>query len=386
MYDADLAFNFSSPTRIVFGAGSLEELPMELETLACDKALIVTDTNLRKHTEIIDKAEKILGRRWAGTYEGVRPDSDLNSIERGAQHARDIGADSVISIGGGSAMDTAKGVALLMAHGGKLLDHQGFQNIPSDIAPHIAVPTTAGTGSEVTYAFVAKDLEAKKKLLFCDFHLIPPVAILDPECTVDLPKTLTAATGVDALTHAIEAMHSMQREPVADALAMHAIRLIRTHLPRVLEAPSDLESRGQMLLASTMAGMAFGNAQVGLVHAMAHTIGARHGVHHGTANGICLAPVIRFNAEEVPEVYAEAGVCFGLPRTNSATDDAMRFADEMEKFVAGCGLPTRLGQAGIVEADLAACAEQTLEDGSIVYNPRFAMDPDMLLELYKTFL
>ena len=221
MYDADLSFNFSSPTRIVFGASSLEEIPMELETLGCEKAVIITDENLRKHTTIIDRAEKILGRRWAGTYEGVRPDSDIKSIEDGAHYARGVNADSIISIGGGSAMDTGKGIALLLTHGKTLLDHQGFQNVPGPIAPHIAIPTTAGTGSEVTYAFVAKDIEAKKKLFYCDFHLIPPVTILDPECTVDLPATLTAATGIDALTHAIEAMHSMQREPIADALAMH---------------------------------------------------------------------------------------------------------------------------------------------------------------------
>ncbi len=382
MYGSDLSFNFFSPTKIVFGNGTLEELPMELEALNASRTLLVTDQTLKEHTSIVDRAEKVLRQRHVGTYCDVTPDAEVSCIERGVSMARELEADSIVSVGGGSVMDAGKGIALLLAHGGQLMDHQGFQNLPGKIAPHIAVPTTAGTGSEVSYVFVTK--EAKKKVLFCDFHLIPPCTILDPEVTVDLPAGLTAATAIDALTHAIEAMHSNQRQPFADAMAKEAIHLIRTYLPQALADGQDLTARGQLLGAATMAGIAFSNAQVGLVHAMAHSVGARHGVHHGTANAICLPHVIRFNTEACADVYAAAARAFGLaPSGQGDVADTMAFADAIAEFVADCGLPTRLSEVGLSEDDLAGCAAASLNDGSIVYNPRFAMDVNLLLPVFQ---
>ena len=237
--------------------------------------------------------------------------------------------------------------------------------------PHIAIPTTAGTGSEVTKHAVIKDLEAQQKLLFGDFHLYPRVAILDPELTVGMPAAITAGTGLDALTHAFEALHAMQAEPIADALALHAIRLLVANLKKTLDIPGDLTARGQMLLASTMAGIAFDNAQVGLVHAIAHTVGARHHVHHGTANAILLPHVLRFNADVAAEAYREGGTAMGVVTAgmeDAAAVDAVSQA--ITRFVAGAGLPTRLRDVGVAEADLSAIAEGTLTDGSIVYNPK----------------
>ena len=224
---------------------------------------------------------------------------------------RACGADAVISIGGGSVMDTAKGIAILLKEGGSLLDYQGFQVLTRRQTPHIAIPTTAGTGSEVTYVAVVKDHQKKQKLLFGDYHIIPDTAILDPALTVDLPPRLTAATGLDAFSHGLEALSSAQREPVADALGLHAIRLIKEFLPRALKNGADLAARGQMLIAASLGGAAFSNAQVGLIHAIAHVVGARHGVHHGMANAILMPHVMRFNNSVVADRFRLAAEAMG---------------------------------------------------------------------------
>jgi alcohol dehydrogenase len=301
----------------------------------------------------------------------VKPDSSVDVVNRGAAKAKELGADAIVSIGGGSSIDTAKGIAIVHAFGGSLRDHQGFQGFSRPTTPHVAIPTTAGTGSEVTKVAVIKDEEAHQKLLFGDFHIYPRVAILDPVLTVGMPRAITAGTGLDALTHAIESMHAMQAEPIADALALHAIRLVTQHLPAALATPSDLHHRGQMLIAATIAGIAFDNAQVGLVHAIAHTVGARHGVHHGTANAIALPHVLRFNADVAAEAYRAVGVAMGIVTTamnDIAAVDTV--AKAIEKLVAEVGLPTRYRDAGVPESDLKKIAEVTLTDAAIVYNPK----------------
>jgi alcohol dehydrogenase len=384
MYDADMNFNYQAPTRIVYGVGTVAELAAELEAIGGQKAVLVTDKFLREHTDLVDKAQKGLSSRFAGVFDGTEPDASFESIAAGYEAAKAMGADSVVSLGGGSAMDTGKAIAMLLAHGGELMDHQGVHTLPGPVVPHICVPTTAGTGSEVSYVFIAKDTKDRRKHIFCDFNLTPPVALLDPALSTGLPNHLTAATAIDALTHAVEAMQSQQRQPLADMYGREAIARIATYLPKAIADNNDLQARGELLLAATMAGVSFSNAQVGLVHAMAHAIGARHGVHHGLANAICLPHVIRFNAETCPEVYADCGRAFGLaPSGEGDLADTMRFADRVESFLAEVGLPTRLSEVGVPEDDLEACAAQATEDGSIIYNARFAMMPDLVLGVFQ---
>jgi alcohol dehydrogenase class IV len=370
-YGTDLSFLHFSPTKVVFGAKSLAELPSEVDGLSATRALVVTDAVLASRTDLVERVKKALGRRFAGVYSDVTPDSAVGIVDRGAARAKELEADVIVSIGGGSSIDTAKGIAIVHAFGGSLRDHQGFQGFTAPTTPHIAIPTTAGTGSEVTKVAVIKDEDAHQKLLFGDFHLYPRVAILDPELTFGMPALITAGTGLDAFTHAIEAMHAMQAEPIADALALHAIRLVVRHLPAVMKEPTGVLHRGQMLLAATMAGIAFDNAQVGLVHAIAHTVGARHHVHHGLANAIALPHVLRFNADVAAEAYREAGVAMGVS-TEGMPDDAAvdTIARAVLRLVADVGLPTRYRDVGVPEADLPAIAELSLSDGSIVYNPK----------------
>jgi alcohol dehydrogenase class IV len=382
-YDDSLSFLHYAPTRVVFGAGSLTEAAPELDQLGVSRAVIVTDRVLAEKTDLVTKLRGVLGARCAGVYADAIPDSGLHIVDAGAAYARSVGADSLVSLGGGSAIDTAKGMAVVLTEGGSLIDHQGFQNLTRRQTPHLSIPTTHGTGSEVTRYAVIKDHEERHKLLFGDFHLMPDVAILDPALTVGMPPVIAAGTTMDALTHALEGMHSLQRNPIADALGLHAARLIWRYAERSMSAPKDLAARGQLLVASTMAGTAFDNAQVGLVHAIAHSVGGRHGVHHGLANAIALPHVIRFNAPDAAAVYAEVARALGLSSSTSDEEAAEALAKGVADLSRRVGLPLRYRDVGVPEADLPAIAELAVTDGSIVYNPRLAMDPDLVLGVLK---
>jgi alcohol dehydrogenase class IV len=210
-YGGDLSFLFFNPTRVVFGDGASSDAAVELRGLGRSRALVVTDRFLAEKTDIVAKIVKSLGSACVGVFSDVPSDSGVHVVNAGAAFGREKGADSLVSVGGGSVIDTTKGIAIVLREGGSLLDYQGFQVLTRDQTPHIAIPTTAGTGSEVTYVAVVKDHEKKQKLLFGDFHIIPNVAILDPSLTVALPPLLTAATGLDAFSHGLEALSSAQR-------------------------------------------------------------------------------------------------------------------------------------------------------------------------------
>jgi alcohol dehydrogenase class IV len=383
-YGTDLNFSVYQPTRVVFGDGVIGELPLECKRLGIERAMVVTDRILREKTDVIARVEKVLGARLGGIYDGVIPDTGVEVIDDGARAARERGCDGLISVGGGSAIDTAKGMAIVLTEGGSIRDHQGASRLTRRQTPHISVPTTAGTGSEVSLYIVVKDHSAHEKMHFMDDRIIPDAAILDPSLTVGMPPQLTAATGMDALTHAIEAYTSINRNPIADGLALQAIRLIAEHLPRAVADGSDKVARGQMLLAANIAGMAFNSTGVGLVHAMAHVVGARHGVHHGTANAICLPHVIRFNSDELGARYRDVAEALGVDARDLGDEMAGEAAAQaVAQLNARVKLPPRLRDVGVPESDLDACAEHSLSDGAIVYNGKFAAEKDLVLGVYK---
>ena len=383
-YDANLNFVFWSPTKIVFGENTALDVAIEVENLKCKKALVVTDRELAKNTDIPERIKKVLGNLCVGIFTDVEPDSGIHIVNQGAKLGKELGADCIVSVGGGSAIDTAKGMAILLKEGGKLQDYVGFQILTRPQTPHIVIPTTAGTGSEVTYVAVIKDHEEGRKLLFGDYNILPNVAILDPKMTEGLPPKLTAATGMDAMSHAIEALHSLQREPIADGMALHAIRLIKEFLPKAVENGKDMMARGEMLIAANMAGIAFSNAQLGVVHALAHSVGARFKVHHGLANSILLPACLRYNADACGEVYLDIlsalGVNIGGVRPDKAGDVV---ADKIIEFTKKLGLPQRLRDVGVPEEGLKECSELALSDGAIVYNPKFISDSEEVLKIYQ---
>ncbi|MCU1281332.1 MAG: L-threonine dehydrogenase [bacterium] len=383
-YAADLNFSIYQPTRVVFGDGTVGELALECKRLGIERAMIVTDRVMRERTDVVARVEKALGARLGAIYDGVIPDTGVECIDEGARQAKEHGCDGLVSVGGGSAIDTAKGMAIVLTEGGSIRDHQGASRLSRRQTPHIAVPTTAGTGSEVSLYIVVKDERAHEKMHFMDDRIIPDAAVLDPSVTVAMPPQLTAATGMDALTHAIEAYTSINQNPIADGLALQAIRLIARHLPRAVAEPTDKLARGQMLIAANIAGMAFNSTGVGLVHAMAHVVGARHGVHHGTANAICLPHVIRFNADELGACYRDVAEALGVDARDLGDEMAGEAAAQAVALLsARIKLPSKLREVGVPEGDLEACAEGSLSDGAIVYNGKFAAEKDLVLGVYK---
>jgi alcohol dehydrogenase len=383
-YGADLNFSVYQPTRVVFGDGTVTELALECKRLGIERAMIVTDRVMRERTDVVARVERALGARLGAIYDGVIPDTGVEVIDMGAQLARDERCDGLVSVGGGSAIDTAKGMAIVLTEGGSIRDHQGASRLSRRQTPHIAVPTTAGTGSEVSLYIVVKDRNAHEKMHFMDDRIIPDAAILDPSVTVAMPAGLTAATGMDALTHAIEAYTSINKNPIADGLALQAMRLVARHLPRAVAEPDNKVARGQMLIAANIAGLAFNSTGVGLVHAMAHVVGARHGVHHGTANAICLPHVIRFNADELGACYRDVAEALGVDARDLGDEMAGEAAAQaVAQLSARIKLPARLRDVGVPEADLEACAEGSLSDGAIVYNGKLAADKELVLGVYK---
>lgn len=382
-YDRGLAFIYRNPTRLVYGEDAVNEVEQEVTDLGCRRAFVVTDRGV-VDAGLAERVEKALGKRHAGTFDGCIQDSSLEVIREGAEIARGKDADILVSVGGGSTIDTAKAMAIVLKEGGRIKDYAGMQNLTRPQTPHIVIPTTAGTGSEVTYFAVVKDWEESRKLEFAEDHIIPNVGILDPTMTAGLPPGLTATTGMDAFSHALEAIHTTQSSPIADALAIRAIELIVTYLPRCVENGGDLFARGQQLLASTMAGIAFCNAQVALVHAMAHTLGGLFGMPHGMANSILLPHVVRYNLDACADRYVLVARAMGL-NTEGLVDDVVgaSVADAISKFTQSIGVPQQLREAGVPEDGLVKASEVTLSQGPMVFNPKLVSDPEEILAVYK---
>jgi alcohol dehydrogenase class IV len=381
-YDADLNFNYFSPTKVIFGQGSIAELPMEVRALGA-RAFLVTDPGLIE-AGLVEPVKRQLGDLLAGVYSEVPQDSGMEIVDQGAEQALAAGADVIVSLGGGSVIDTAKGICIVLKEGGSLRDFQGMQILTRLQTPHIVIPTTAGTGSEVTSGAVVLDKDQGQKIIIFEYFNTPRVAILDPRMTEKLPPHLTASTGMDAMTHAVESYVAQARNPISDSAALHAIKLIVNYLPPAVENGANLAARGQMQIAALLAGWAFSNAMVGLAHAMAHSLGAVCRVPHGLANGILLPHVMRYNLDEVPELTADIGAAMGLATSDmDSLERAKAAADKMEAFAKSVGLDQRLKDFNLTEDQLKECAELSMSDGSIVYNPKMVVDADQVLNIYR---
>ena len=385
-YDEDLSFNYFGPTKIVFGIDSTKDVEIEMNSLGGTRAVVVTDKGIID-AGLIEEITKTLGNKCAGVFSEIPQDTGVEVVDAGAAFARENKADIVISVGGGSVIDTAKGMCILLKEGGNLRDFNGIQLLNRLQTPHIVIPTTAGTGSEVTNAAVIMDKEMGQKRLLVENYNVPRMAILDPKMTEKLPKLLTASTGMDAMTHAVEALHSIPHEPITDALAVHAIRLLARYLPVCTENGSDLIARGQVQIAATMAGWAFGNAMVGIVHAMAHSIGAVAHVPHGIANGILLADCMDYNLEEAAGAYAMVAEAFGV--REPAMDDmeaAKASIVAMRSFSKKIGHPQKLSEMKVTPSDIEKAADMSLSDGSIINNPRMVFEVSEVLDIFNKVL
>jgi alcohol dehydrogenase len=380
-------FEFSLGARVLYKRGLAYELGDLAAGLGAQRAFIIADhgvaavgllepviAGLQKHIEVV------------GAYTDVPANSSVESVMEAASAARDVQADLVVAVGGGSPIDTAKAVRIVLTHGGHLLDYQGYHVIDSPLVPMIVVPTTAGTGSEVTTFAVIRDHANDLKITFSSHYLVPNMAVLDPAMTVSLPPRLTAATGMDALSHAIETYVSSENSPFSDSLALHAIDIISTHLRDAVRDGANMEARGQLLIASTMAGLAFSNGFLGIVHALSHAVGGKFAVHHGTLNAIFLPPVMRFNSNFVPDRYVRIAKALGVNAGGRSNEAVV--ADgiaSVHTLTTECGLPTTLREVGVTEGSLPELATTALVDIAIYTNPQPATEEQLLEMLYEVW-
>jgi alcohol dehydrogenase class IV len=357
---------FSFPTRTLYGAGALRELPANLAKLGIARPLVVTDAGLAK-TDALRLLAAVLGENGQGQswfpYAGAHPNLIEADVTESAALIRQHGCDGVIAIGGGSPLDAGKAARLLAKHPGFPLAK--FCEKPADwsgLLPFIAIPTTAGTGSEVgRSSVITLDTTRRKAVLFHP-ELLAKLVILDPELTVGLPVKLTAATGADALTHCIESFTCPQFHPLCDGVALEGIHLIINALPRAVRDGTDLDARGKMLVAAAMGAIAF-QKDLGVVHSLAHPLSTLFGMHHGLANALCLVAGMKFCAARKPGLYRRVGLACGLEvqRVSDSEADARTIAFIAE-FLAGLGLNTKLREHGAKPVLLEALVAQAVDD------------------------
>ena len=381
-------FQFQCRTKVIFGVGTINEIPDEIKALDSKRALIVTDKVVR-NLDFFKKIVNILKSseiKLVGIFDEVPVNSEIEIVNKGYKLAKEKNIDILIAVGGGSVIDTTKGMNILLTEGGDLLeDHQGVYLLKRPLKNLIAIPTTAGTGSEVTFAAVIKDSNQKLKISFISPYLAPNTAILDPNVTVSCPPKLTASTGMDALSHAIESIHSLQNELITDALALNAIRLINENLREAVNNGENIEVRGNMLIAANMAGLAFTNALVGVVHAMAHALGGYCDVPHGIANSIMLPYGMEYNLEYCKR-YALVAQAFGIDiRGLSGKEAGKKAIDAVWQLTKDCDMPQKLREVGVKIEDLNKVAEDAMCDGSIYNNPREATVEDIEDILRKAY-
>lgn len=388
-----LFFEFHNPTKVVFGSGLVADLQAELSQIGARRYFLVSDRGLEALGLPARVAASLedAGVEVVGTYLDVPENSEVGSVRACADTARAAGADGLVALGGGSVIDTAKCADILLSEGGDLVDdHSGAGTLRRPLKPLVAIPTTAGTGSEVTRAAVILDEANSVKLSFSDTFLLPSLAVLDPELTLSLPPGLTATTAMDALTHAVESYVSPQWSPVSEALAAGAVRLIFANLEAAVADGSDLETRGALLVAAAMAGIAFSHAMVGCVHGMAHAVGGLFHVPHGAANAILLPHGLAYNRREIEErLGGLAPFVSGLTRDEEALAPAERVVAALGNLTARLGaagaLATRLRDVGVPEDGLGAIAEATVMDGTSFYNPREVVAEEILPHLRDAY-
>lgn len=367
-------FEFQLGPRVVYQAHLVDELGSEVARLGGARALMITDHSV-VHAGMAQRVQTGLAEvvEVVGVFSDVPTHSSVATVEQGAALARETGADLLITVGGGSPLNTAKAIRMLLAGGGQLRDYHTADLPNRSPVPLVAIPTTAGTGSEVAPFATIRDEVQHRNLTFASPFLAPDLAVLDPTMTRTLPKHVTAATGMDALTHAIEAFVSTRANVISDSLALQAIDMISNNLRAAVHTGDDMEARGQMLLASCMAGMAFSSALLGIVHAMSHTIGGQFDVHHGTANAILLPHGMRFNSVVVPNRYSRIARALGVNAGGRAEEHVIEDGiAAVTALAADCGLPTRLRDVGVPEDAVPAIADGTLTDSAIITNPRVA--------------
>ncbi len=371
---ADQTFGFFIPTVSLMGVGSSKETGEQARALGATKLLIVTDAGLAKMgvADMIKTQLEAAGLS-AVIFDGAEPNPTDKNVADGVTVYREHACDGIVSLGGGSAHDCAKGVGLVIGNGGDIRDFEGVNKSTRPMPPFLAINTTAGTASEMTRFCIITNTDTHVKMAIVDWRCTPNIAINDPVLMVGKPPALTAATGMDALTHAVEAYVSTAATPITDACALQAIRLISEYLRPVVANGQNLEARDKMAYAEYLAGMAFNNASLGYVHACAHQLGGFYNLPHGVCNAILLPAVCEFNLIACPQRFADIAVAMGENITGLSTVEAAAKAiAAIRKLSADIGIPAGLKALNVKEEDLPVMAENAQKDACMATNPRKA--------------
>ena len=372
-----------------FGAGARKELPEVLNRMGLKKALVCSDKGLIKVGTTAKVTEVLDGINFPyEIYSEIKPNPTVTNVKQGVEAFKNSGADCIIAIGGGSSMDTAKGIGIVSNNPefADVVSLEGVAPTKHKSVPIIALPTTAGTGAEVTINYVIIDEERQAKMVCVDPNDIPAVAIVDPELMYSLPKGLTAATGMDALTHAIEGYITKGAWVMSDMYELQAIKMIAENLPIAVEEPTNPGGREGMALAQYIAAQAFSNVGLGLVHGMAHPMGSLHDIPHGVANALLLPTILEFNMPKCIDKFGVIAKTMGVNTDGMTAEQAAQAAvDAVKALSIRVGIPQTLTELGIKESDIPALAAQAIADVCTPGNPRDVTEA-AIVELYKKVL
>lgn len=379
-------FKFTLPQEVMFEQNGLEKLPEMIQKMGFQKPMILSDRGLEK-IGLVKKVEEILEQAGITycSYVDILPNPTVAMVDQAAQYYKEQKADSIVALGGGSPMDVAKAVGVVVRYGGSITQYEGADKVPGTIETIIAIPTTAGTGSEVTPFSVITDAERNYKLTVYSYEVLPKQVILDPALIMSAPASVAASCGIDALIHALEAYVSLWANPFSDAMAEKAMELIGGHVRRFVANRKDEEAASAMMLGSTFAGVAFAWARTGNVHALSHPVSAIFGVPHGVANAVLLPYIIEYNA------LADHGKYEKIYNYISENDEPVKdfvptmLTDEIRKLNKSLGIPEKLSDVGVTEDKIELMAQDAMKSGNILVNPRQTGLKDVI-ELYRKAL
>ena len=389
-------FEFSNPGKILSGTYALENIASELKLLNCSRAMVLSDKVLNDIGSVKTLSDALVtgGIKIASIYTDIPADSDILVVNKIANEYRKVNADSIIALGGGSVIDTAKGLRMLISQGGNdILSFVGCEVLPKgQSVPLVAIPTTSGTGSEATKIAVIKNNEKHVKMEFVSQFLLPDLAVIDPRFCTSMPKRVTAMTGLDALTHALESFYCLQKNIVSQSYALAAVQLIKDNLINAITNGSDKKVRLNMANASLLAGSAFSNSMVGLVHAIGHSLGGIAKVPHGLAMAILLVPCLRFNLDYCREEYERLFLAFAGAEEYVKVEKSKRaeaFIDAIEDFLSSVSkkadMSLKLSSYNVDPKCFEAVAALSINDGAIIVNPR-ECSRDEVIEILKQCL
>ncbi|MBR0287564.1 MAG: lactaldehyde reductase [Selenomonadaceae bacterium] len=371
-----------------FGPGAIKEIPVEIKNRACKKVMLVTDKDLIKF-KVATKVTELLTASGVDfeIYDNIKANPTIENVQTGVEFCKKCGADIIVAVGGGSAIDTSKAIAIIMTNPefADVRSLEGVAPTKNKCLPIIAVSTTSGTAAEVTINYVITDVEKNRKFVCLDPKDIPVVAVVDSEMCASMPPKLCAATGMDALVHAIEGYITKAAWELTDMVHLKAIEIISKNLRKSVKG--DPEGREKMALGQYIAGMGFSNVGLGIDHSMAHPLSAVYDIPHGTACAILLAPVLKFNAPATGERYREIARAMGVEGVDSMTQAEYRAAaiDAVAKLSADVGIPTKLSELGVKEKDIDFLAESALADACTPGNPR-DVTKNEIAEIYRSIL